>query len=482
MTTDLHVDYEAQPLPAAIQEQLTAHASCHHLPYRQWFTPYTARVLAGRRLLPHAVPAEVASGTARLQLYNRAQTIDRSVAHAAGVFARLCIEARASGLPGSLQLYAGALVLHQVMVRSGCAVAASGEQAEPDRILPTAIPLTVMLFELLDIDEIYAGLREAVVWLFLEVRDGLQGDASLGWLWSVAGGFLSALRAGEYTGALPDLLARFGTAAQRAQLLQSALTDNLPLLQSQCEAGLREWSAASAEAPGADGRSSGSGGTAETEAGALTHDVLQLLGGEAASAGSMAPEAGAEAPCGVPVCYCAPRTPALDLGIKCELRDERGDSYFMSYGLAEADALLTEHNADGTPNPGYAACLEGEHAGRGCCLVISGPHIVLAQRGRYEAGEGDEYRERLLGSCAATLSSDKQGRAGRFRRPVHIRLLKRIQLADGGQRLTGVQAARWMLERSRQQDLSRAPSVPGAGSVPASGDGAEAADGLQYTD
>ena len=463
MTPDLHVDYDARPLPASIQELLTAHAASHRLPARQWFTPYTARVLAGRRLLPHAAAAEVEVGGIRLQLYNRAQTVDRSVAHAAGVFARLCIEARASGLPGALQLYAGALVLHRIMLRNCEAGPEEAGQTDPDCVLPAAIPLTVMLFELLDIDEVYAGLREAVVWLFMEVRHGLQGDASLGWLWNVAGGFLTAMRAGEFTGALPDLLRRFGTAAQRAQLLQSALTDNLPLLQRQCEAGLREWRTASGAAPGEEDRGGAAGDGAPPE-----EDLLQLLGG-GEPGGVEAAAGGAASPCGVPVCYCAPRAQTLDLGIKCELRDEGGDCYVMSYALAEADGLLAEQQADGSPSPAYADYLLGRHGGRSSGLIISGAQAVRGLCELYESGQGDDYRARLLESCTAALAPDRQARAGRFRRPVRIRMLRRIQLADGGGRLAGAQAARWMIERTHQQALLPPPDLPPApeGTAPA---------------
>ena len=484
MTPDLHVDYDARPLPASIQELLTAHAASHCLPARQWFTPYTARVLAGRRLLPHAAAAEVEVGGVSLQLYNRAQTIDRSVAHAAGVFARLCIEARASGLPGALQLYTGALVLHRIMTRNCEAGPEAAAETDPDRVLPAAIPLTVMLFELLDIDEVYAGLKEAVVWLFLEVRRGLQGEVSLGWLWSVAGGFLSAMRAGELTGALPDLLRRFGSAAQRAQLLQSALTDNLPLLQRQCEAGLHEWGAAPAETPA---EAAGGEGTAGDET-PVREALLQLLEADGGMADAdAAPVAAAGQPCGVPVCYCAPRAQTLDLGVKCELRDEAGDYYVMSYALAEADALLQEQQADGSANPGYAAYLQGRHGGRSSGLVISGGQAVRALCELYECGRGEDYRARLLGSCTAALPPDKQARAGRFRRPVRIRMLRRIQLSDGSRRLAGVQAARWMIERAHQQTLLPPPDLPplpeSAEPAPAAADAAAAPEAeLQYTD
>ena len=428
MTSPQHLNYDFQPFPPRVQTELEEHARKHRLPSQLWYTPYTARVLAGRHIMPRSQPLVIRKGRTSCELYNRAQTISSPMQVTAQNLTGGIVDALHAGQPLGEQQFELALMLAEL---TGMEYGQSGPdhgvapEALLARTVTTALPLAAVMYRLLLRERGDEQAADALIWLFRELM-GEDGDTGLPGLWWLAGNFQQAMQV-EMSNDTETLIASISAA------MDSYLRLNPRLRQAFDEfLGRKDGSRPAAAAP------AGSGTEARLQEQG-TAEALEQLGPELMFGG--------------PVCYFAGHDQSVQ-ETDTQFRDGSGDVYYMVWAVAEARDLITPWLADGSPDPAYEdygdePAADDPQRRRG--LVISSPHAVAELQRSYDRGQAEAYRSGLF-QVVAGIDRELHRQIESLQQPVLVREIRRVYISRSRRNLKGIKAARWMIRRAQRAD------------------------------
>lgn len=427
MTSPQHLNYDFQPFPPRVQAELEEHARKHRLPSQLWYTPYTARVLAGRHIMPCSQPLVLRKGRISCELYNRAQTISSPMQAAAQTLTGGIVDALHAGQPLGEQQFELALMLAELTgaeYGQGCYEQGVTVEAALTRTVTTALPLAAVMYRLLLRERGDEQAADALIWLFRELMDE-DGDTGLPGLWWLAGNFQQAMQV-EMSNDTETLIAGISAAMDGYLRLNPRLRQAFDEFLSR-----KGFSSAAAGAGAAD---------AQAE--------LQEAGADAALE-----HQGHELMLGGPVCYFAGHNQD-NLETDTQFQDGSGDIYYMAWAVAEARDLVTPWLADGSPDPAYEdygdePAPDDPQRRRG--LVISSPHAVAELQRSYDRGQAEAYRSGLF-QVVAGIDRDLHRQIESLQQPVLVREIKRIYISRSRRNLKGIKAARWMIRRAQRAD------------------------------